>query len=458
LNDPGTIGSHAMINVTANNVSTGTLDAGIDNSRGGTIGGMALLFFDLSGNLTTTSGAASFRIDNRRNGISGGSINGDAIIDIGLGGNISAQGLGVFQIFNDNAGSGNGGTIFSNAIINVNAANIICTGGTLNATIANGAGTIDGNATINVTAGSITANSLVAQFNNSNGTIMGNAAINMNVSNTVPTTITNGATFQIFGSDGANTAAINLNGGNYNVGGTFLSQIDGNGMITFNNVGASAAVFKAGVFGANGVLNVGGGMLSANTELKLYAPGSNGQLKFVSDVTLGGNSVKSLAANSVTIDNGVVVTIAGPKANVYVNFVLGVPNANYHGFGGNDHTTGTFAGSGANPPQILSNAPIFGPVSPAPIATRPRIHPRPPVTTGVINVSSSDDLLSLLDDVHPGRDGRIRIPASNSTNNSRHSSRVDPAGRLNPVSRSNVDRRAMDLRTASSSVIRRSPQ
>ena len=44
LNDPGTIGSHAMINVTANNVSTGTLNAAIDNSSGGMIGGMALLF------------------------------------------------------------------------------------------------------------------------------------------------------------------------------------------------------------------------------------------------------------------------------------------------------------------------------------------------------------------------------------------------------------------------------
>ena len=54
-----------MFNVTANNVSTGqTLDAVIDNSSGGTIGGIANLFFDLSGDLTTTSGDASFRIDN----------------------------------------------------------------------------------------------------------------------------------------------------------------------------------------------------------------------------------------------------------------------------------------------------------------------------------------------------------------------------------------------------------
>ena len=113
-----------MINLTANNVSTGTLNAAIDNSSGGTIGGMALLFSDLSGGFTTTSGDANFRVDNaNRNGISAGSINGDAIINIGVGGDISAQGTGLFAISNDDAGSGNGGgTIFSNAIINVNAA------------------------------------------------------------------------------------------------------------------------------------------------------------------------------------------------------------------------------------------------------------------------------------------------------------------------------------------------
>ncbi len=154
--------------------------------------------------------------------------------------------------------------------------------------------------------------------------------------------------------------AININGGNYNAGGTFLTYIDGNGQITFNNATAHADVLKAGVFGANGMLNVGGGMLSADTELKLYAPGSNGQLNFVSNVTLGGNSLKILAANSVTIFNNIVVTIGGPNmADVYTN------NANYTGFGGNGTTTGTFAGAGANNPQPLASAPPFGPPTPS---------------------------------------------------------------------------------------------
>ena len=202
LNDPGTIGSDAMINVTANNVSTGTLNAAIDNSSGGMIGGMAILFFDLSGGLATTSGDASFRIDNaNRNGISGGSINGDAIIDIGVGGDISAQGTGLFAISNDDAGSGNGGgTIGSNAIISVGAANI-STGGPLSATIDNfGGGTIGGNATINVTAANITANSLLAQIDNSNGGSIGSGAnVTLNVGGDLTTQ--GDATFQILNFD-----------------------------------------------------------------------------------------------------------------------------------------------------------------------------------------------------------------------------------------------------------------
>ena len=56
--------------------------------------------------------------------------------------------------------------------------------------------------------------------------------------------------------------------------------IDGNGMITFNNASAHADVLKAGVFGTNGGLFVGGGTLSADSTLKLYAPGEQRQLIF----------------------------------------------------------------------------------------------------------------------------------------------------------------------------------
>jgi hypothetical protein len=212
------------------------------------------------------------------------------------------------------------------------------------------------------------------------------------------------------------------------------------------------------VFGANGVLNIGGGMLSADSTLKLYAPGSNGQLNFISNVTLGGNSLKILAANSITIFNNVVVTIGGSKpADVYTGFTDEIPNANYTGFGGNKSTTGTFAGAGANDPQPLTNAPPFGPASSVKVKTGGN------VTSGkradnVINVRSSDELLALLDRVAPGPCGKITIPASKNPNNLRNSSRIAAANRLNAGNRLNVNGRATDMRSASSSVMRQSPQ
>lgn len=206
------------------------------------------------------------------------------------------------------------------------------------------------------------------------------------------------------------------------------------------------------------MLNIGGGTLSADTTLKLYAPGSNGQLNFISNVTLGGNSVKILAANSITIFNNVVVTIDGKNpADVYTN------NPNYTGFGGNKSTTGTFAGAGANDPQPLSNAPPFDPVSRANARTGGNITTggngnRGKKSDSVIHVSSSDELLSLLDRAAPGPGGKITIPPSKTTSNSRNSNRTDVADRLKGGSRVNADRRAMNMRTASSSVTRRSPQ
>ena len=106
-------------------------------------------------------------------------------------------------------------------------------------------------------------------------------------------------------------------------------------------------------------MQVGGGSLTADTTLQLYAPNGNGKVVFIGNVSLNGNSTKSIAGDTVTINNGVLVNVTGPKASVYVNSTGNVPNANYSGFGGNGHTTGTFGGSGANPPQPHGNAPAL---------------------------------------------------------------------------------------------------
>ncbi len=113
-------------------------------------------------------------------------------------------------------------------------------------------------------------------------------------------------------------------------------------------------MIKAGAFGSNGTLTIGGGAISADTILKLYAPGSNGSIDFVANVTLSSESTAAIiAANKVTIVNGVLVTIGGQSpAAVFTNV------ANYTGSGGNESTTGTFGGNGAvtNP---FSQAPPF---------------------------------------------------------------------------------------------------
>jgi hypothetical protein len=57
-----------------------------------------------------------------------------------------------------------------------------------------------------------------------------------------------------------------------------------------------------------------------------------------------------------------------------------------------------------------------------------------------INVSSSDQLLSLLDNAKPGSGGKITISGSKSTSNSGTSSRINAVGRLN------ADHGALDSR------------
>lgn len=444
---------------------TATIFGGTGNFTGGHIGGNAIVALGAQNIITPSAasgvpGTDTMALEASIYPNASGTVGGDALVDVAASQGISAAGSALFWVANGNYLNLGPGTIGGSAEVNVSASNI-STGDFFDQILNYGGASIGGHATIDVTANTLSVGgNLDSRIDNTGGTIGGNAAISMNVSGNA--TITNDATFQIFGSDGAKSASIDFNGGNYNAGGTFLSFTDGNGTITFNNASAHADVLKAGVFGANGTLNIGGGTLSADSTLKLYAPGSNGQLNFISNVTLGGNGAKILAANTITIFNNVVVTIGGKNpADVYTGFKGEIPNANYTGFGGNGSTTGTFAGAGANNPQPLSKAPPFDPVSRATARAGGGI-----TSTGakgkkadsVIHVSSSDELLSLLDRAAPGPGGKITVPTSKSTSNSRNSNRTNVAGRSNAGSRSNIDRRAMDMRTASSSVTRRSQQ
>ena len=151
-------------------------------------------------------------------------------------------------------------------------------------------------------------------------------------------------------------------GGSIDVNGATLQADRGNiemrnngatGSVTLADAALNAGTIKIGALGNDGTLTVGGGSISADTAIKLYAGGGNGTVNFVDDVTLSGNSVKTIAGNTVSIFDGKVVTINGPApANVFTN------HPNYTGSGGNGSTTGTFAGQGAVT-QPLSGKPGF---------------------------------------------------------------------------------------------------
>jgi hypothetical protein len=378
--------SGGNVTITAGQAINVTNDLNITRENGGISSGLNTIL--TTGTDLAVGGDTTLLVNNNASQVGDG-----ARILSTIGGNLQTNNLTV-ELLN------NGGEIDSGGNVSLEVLGSITAHGDATFEIQNTGGTMGQDAPIQLAGASLSANSLLAQIDNSNGGVIGgDAHIFMTIAGDA--NVTTDATLAIFGSDGAANSSILVNGGKYDVGGTFLSFIDGNGTVTFNNATAHADVLKAGVFGANGVLNIGGGTLSADTTLKLYAPGSNGQLNFVSDVTLGGNSAKILAANSVTIFDNVVVTIGGKTpADVYTN------NANYTGFGGNGSTTGTFAGAGANNPLPLSQAPPFE----APSPRSPRNEKR---TQTVINIKNSGQLLSLLDSTVPGRDGKLKVPPQN---------------------------------------------
>jgi len=502
----GNINGSATISLNAGSVSTvGGLFADIFNG-GGHIGGNATAILNTTGNVDSSAGFF-LNISNNGGGIIGrdatinlaaaalsaglqetvifnndGIINGKAAVDDQISGNVVATGDTFFDILNNDAGSG-AGTIGSDATITLNAANIT-TSGNFNEIINNGTGghiagtasvtlalsgdltsqsgafiqidnfdaSIGGNATINVSAGNLTANSMLAQIENTGGAIGGNATINMNVSGTA--TVTNDTTIEVLGSDGAAGAAINFNGGSYDAGGTFLAEIDGSGTITFNNASVHANVLQVGALGTSGVLNIGGGTLSADTTLKLYANSSNGTVNFIADVTLTGASTKIIAGDTVKVFDNVVVTIGMSPADIYTN------HAHYSSSNGGDGTTnGIFTASGFTGPAVTTHLSATPPPfndPPLSAATVTSVTSGGNVTSGkktgaVMNVSDSGQLLSLLDGATPGPGGKITIPASKSTSNWRDSSGINAAGRLN------AGRDAADIRDAHSLAAGRLP-
>ena len=230
-------------------------------------------------------------------------------------------------------------------------------------------------------------------------------------------------------ANGNGGSSVNVNGFAEADRGTIDIRHTGtNGMINLsdaigtNSVLLFADVVKVGALGSNGVLTVGNGFLSANDTLKLYATGSNGIIDFVANVTLNSENRIIIAANTVTIEDDVVVTVTGNqgKGDVIAEVFTNVPNYSEE-FGGNDSTTGTFAENGATT-DSLDNAPPFddgdgsgkGAIASPPTSTTnssspgdraggadaalPRVKRRLPIA----RVTDSNELLALMDKVTSG--------------------------------------------------------
>ncbi|HEX4638577.1 MAG TPA: FecR family protein [Chthoniobacterales bacterium] len=138
-------------------------------------------------------------------------------------------------------------------------------------------------------------------------------------------------------------------------GGVDIRHAGDLGTIDLDQITVRGDIIKIAVLGTNGVLTIGGGTLSADSILKLYAPSSSGMIRFISDCTIGAKVTNIIAAGTVTIAGGVMVTVTGSPVSVFTNA------AHYTGFGGDGSTTGHFAGLGATNPQPLSAAPPLGP-------------------------------------------------------------------------------------------------
>jgi mannose-6-phosphate isomerase-like protein (cupin superfamily) len=127
-------------------------------------------------------------------------------------------------------------------------------------------------------------------------------------------------------------------------GGIDVRNLNDSGAITITTPNMIADIVKILALGDNSTLNVGGGIISAGTLLRLYAGSisnsNNSTINFVANCQLNGAEI-DIAAHTVNINQNVIVS-TGSLAHVFATV------ANYQGSGGSGGaTTGMFSGAGA---------------------------------------------------------------------------------------------------------------
>ncbi len=275
-------------------------------------------------------------------------------VNLTLGTNISLNGGDGDINVSDAGGSGGQLSVITSNSLTVNAPISATTGQNSTSGMTGGDG-----GTVNLsTSGTVTLNNRIEVSSNDGNRRRSATGGNITVTSTKTsgTAISVGSSAQLLAlldaaapGPGGSIKFISA-GGDINISGTAQAdrgtvQVDNNGTsgkVNLTNAMLHGDVIKIGALGSNGTLNIGGGTIDADSVIKLYAGSSNGTINFTNNVTLSGNSVKTIAANTVTIFNGKMVTILGPApANVFTQ------HPNYMGSGGNGTTTGTFGGQGA---------------------------------------------------------------------------------------------------------------
>ncbi|MDZ4815308.1 MAG: FecR family protein [Verrucomicrobiota bacterium] len=269
-------------------------------------------------------------------------------------------------------GGGNGGSVTVNATAGplVVSSKVLATTGRNNGVTAGNGGTININAA-DAALGGITVQSSAVVKASDDGVVdparssSVGGTISMSSSKTTGPAITIQNSSQLLALvdaiGGGPGGQININsaGGDINLAGILKASGSGSKLEVINNNGGTiniastsqmnAELIKMNAMGPNGSLIIGGGSMSADSVLKLYAGDATGGLiRFTGDATLSSTSAADIAAKTVQIDSGKSVNISGPAANVFTD----VPNYNGGAYG-------NFTGSGINSTQPYANAPAY---------------------------------------------------------------------------------------------------
>ncbi len=327
------IANDAALSLSAASVSTGDiLDVFLNNLDGGAINGNASILFSSAGAVTAGTDATFEIISATNVGVTlTSSIGSDASIAFNSG-SFSAGSL-LTQIVNLD-----GATIGGNADLSFSTTGALNSTGNTIFRLLNfddgqglGGGTINGDASINVNAGSLASGGLlVARILSQNGVILGDRSVTISVANAL--TAGGDADFEILdfppsGNGGTGNFSITVTAGSIGVTGSLNADVnigsDGAVYLTDNvSISADQDVTVGGlinIFGslnaggnvtAGGTITIGGGNLTAGGNVTATAGDITLQLSPTDFGALSaGGSVSAMNLRALTVQAGANITV-----------------------------------------------------------------------------------------------------------------------------------------------------